>query len=350
MKAITVDELEAGMILARTVTNSDFVVILSENTALTDANISRLKSLEIPVVYIKDEFDLSQNFQQAASTIQKDAAFKHDFKKVAKIANKVFEELRAGNEIKAEVTRLAAHVLPMADNPASVNYLFALSHMSTTLALHSERVSIFSGIIAKWMKFNWEEIRIIVTAAFLHDVGKCEIPEELIGKTAEELSGDDLEIYKTHCQKGFDILKQGNFPEAVQTVALQHHERINGDGFPNGLRGEKIHPFAKIVAVADAYDNLTSEREGLIQKTPFDAINHFVSECYSAFDPEVCVPLVTRIKDNLVGSKIFLNDGRKGTIAFYPKDFSSLPIVVTEDGTEVDLNQRKYLSIAQYSG
>lgn len=349
MKAVSVENLEPGMILARTVTGDDFVIILSENTLLTEKNIEKLQNMSIAVVYIKDEFDLSKNFQQAAAVVKKDSAFTHDFDKVSKLANQVFDELKEGKNAKETAAKLAAKILPMADNHASINYLFNLGHMNTTLALHSERVAIFSGIIAKWMHYNWEEVRTIVTAAFLHDAGKCDFPFELIGKTADELEGDDLTLYRTHCAKGYNLLKKAGFEEPIPIIARSHHEHMNGEGFPKNLRGEKIHPFARVVAVADAYDNLTAEREGFVKKTPFDAVNFFIKEIYSVFDPAVCVPLLTRIKDSLIGSSVVLNDGTKGRVAFYPKDFSAMPVVVTEDGREINLNLRKNFSIAQYN-
>ena len=349
MKAVSIDQLEAGMVLARTVTNDQFVIVLSENTTLTDANIERLKKLDVPAVFIKDEFDLSKNFQQAAAVVKKDSAFTHDFEKVSKLANQVFNELTDGKAARETTAKLAAHILPMADNHASINYLFDLAHMNTTLALHSERVAIFSGIIAKWMHYKWEDIRTIVTAAFLHDVGKAEFSAEIITKRAEDMSADELETYKTHSQKGYNLLKKLQFEEPVPTVVRYHHEQMNGNGFPKGLKGEKIHPFSRVIAVADAYDNLTSEREGTVKKTPFDAIRHFTSEVYAIFDPAVCVPLFTRIKDSLIGSTVVLNSGQQGRVVFYPKDFSAMPIIVTDDGREINLNQQKNFSIVSYS-
>ena len=348
MKAIAVEELQPGMILARTVTNSDFVVVLSENTELSTAHITRLKFLDVPVVYIKDEFDLSKNYQQAAAVIKKDSAFAHDFENISKMAEEIFTAIEEGEDADRTTAKLAAHILPLADNSGSIDYLFNLGHMSSSVILHSERVSILAGVIAKWMRFNWEEIRLIVTAAFLHDVGKQKFPERLVGKNPDNLKGSDLQAYIEHCKNGYRILKTAKFAEPIPTVALQHHERMNGSGFPSALKGEAIHPFSRIVAVADAYDNLTSERPGTVKKTPFHAINYFVNEIYSNFDPVVCIPLLTRIKDSLIGSSIVLNDGRKGTVAYYPKDFSAMPIVVVEDGTEINLNLRKNISIAQY--
>lgn len=348
MKAVSLEKLKVGMVLARTVVDSNFVIVLSENTALTETGIKRLQTLDVPFIYIKDQFDLSKNFQQAESVDKKDAAFSHDFNTISKLAGQIFSELKVGKKADETVTKLAAQILPLAGNHASINYLFNLGHMNKTLELHSERVSIIAGTLAKWMKLDWEEIRTVVTAAFLHDVGKREMPEEILTKNPKDFSDEEKNIYRTHCQKGFEMLKDANFAEPIPTVALQHHETMNGEGFPNGLAGEKIHLFSRIVAVADAYEHWTSEREGDVKKTPFDAVNFFIREIYYSFDPGVCVPLLTRIKDSLIGSSVTLSDGRKGRVIFYPQDFSAMPIVVTEDGQEINLNLRKNLSITQY--
>ena len=348
MKAVSVERLEEGMILARTVTNEQMVIILSEGTKLDASNIARLKLLDIPAIYIKDDFDLSKNFQQASAVIKRDSAFTHDFENVSKLANEVFDSLTDGGEPKETTKKFAAQVLPMADNSGSIDYLFGLGHMNNSIALHSVRVSILSGIIAKWMHFSWEEIRTLVSAAVLHDAGKIKFPENIIGKLSEELEGEDLQTYIGHCKEGFDLLKRVKFDEPIPTVALSHHERMNGSGFPNALHGDKIHPFARIVAVADAYDNLITEREGSVKRTPFDAVNFFIQELYSNFDPVVCIPLLTRIKDSLIGSTVKLSDGRKGQVAFYPNDFSALPIISFEDGSEENLNHGA-LKIIQYN-
>ena len=348
MKAVSVERLEPGMTLARTVTNEDMVIVLSEGTVLTNAHITRLKSLDVPVVHIKDDFDLSQNYQQASAILKRNKAFSHEFDVVSKYADEVFESLKNGELPKEQTQKVAAHILPLADNSGTIDYLFSLSHKSTTLALHSERVAILSGIIAKWMHFNWEEIRTVVTAAFLHDVGKVKMPDRLLNRDPENLNEEDYKTYQQHCEDGADILKGSNLDEAVQKVALSHHEHMNGTGFPNGLTGDAIHPYARIVAVADTYDNLTSEKPGQVKQTPFYAVSYFVREIYSSLDPVVCVPLLTRIKDSLIGSHVTLSNGNKGIVAMYPNDFSALPIISLDNGGNINLNKSPDITVIQY--
>ena len=348
MKAVSVERLEPGMTLARTVTNEDMVIVLSEGTLLTSAHITRLKSLDVPVVHIKDDFDLSQNYQQASAVLKKNKAFSHEFDVVSKYADEVFESLKNGELPKEQTQKVTAHILPLADNSGTIDYLFSLSHKSTTLALHSERVAILSGIIAKWMHFNWAEIRTVVTAAFLHDVGKVKMPDRLLNRDPENLNEDDFKTYQQHCEDGADLLKGSALDETIQKVALSHHEHMNGTGFPNGLTGDAIHPYARIVAVADTYDNLTSEKPGQVKQTPFYAVSYFVREIYSSLDPVVCVPLLTRIKDSLIGSHVTLSDGNKGVVAMYPNDFSALPIISLEGGGDINLNKHPNITVIRY--
>ena len=253
-----------------------------------------------------------------------------------------------GGEIKSAVSVLVAKILPMADNPASINYLFELSNSTPELSYHGERVAIFAGIIAKWMNFEWEEIRTIVTAAFLHDAGKCKFPAQFLMKHPADLQGVELQLYKTHCQTGRDILQNLNFEEPIPTVAFQHHEYMNGTGFPLGIRGKNMHQFSKIIAVADAYDRLMAERPGFVKKTPFDALSLLAKEQYAHYDPFVCMPFITTLKDHLIGSHVTLSDGRAGKVIFYPKDFASLPVIELEDSTELNLNENRDLLIVHY--
>ena len=348
MKAVSVERLEVGMTLARTVTNEDMVIVLSEGTLLSNAHITRLKSLDIPVVYVKDEFDLSQNYQQASAVLKRNKAFNHEFDVVSKYADEVFDSLKKGEIPKEQTQKVAAHILPLADNSGTIDYLFSLGHKSTTLALHSERVAILSGIIAKWMHFGWEDIRTVVTAAFLHDVGKVKLPDRLIDRVPDNLEDEDLKTYQRHCEDGADMLKKAGMSEVVQKVALSHHEKMNGTGFPNGLTGEAIHPYARIVAVANVYDDLTAEREGSVKQTPFNAVAYFVREMYSSLDPVVCVPLLTRIKDSLIGSRVTLSNGTKGVVAMYPNDFSALPVISLDGGGDINLNEGMGISIIEY--
>ena len=150
MKVVEVDKLKPGMIVAQSVINADRVVILLTNTVLNNKHILILKNLQIPTVTVKDEFDLSTIYQMAMSLQNKTSSFVQEFEKLLKLSKKIFEEIKNEGEIKSAVSILAAKILPMADNPGSINYLFSMNNSNFELAYHSQRVAIFAGIMGKY--------------------------------------------------------------------------------------------------------------------------------------------------------------------------------------------------------
>ena len=137
--------------------------------------------------------------------------------------------------------------------------------------------------------------------------------------------------------------------EGVRLAALQHHERMDGSGFPFNIKGDDIHLYARIVAVADLYDNITVEREGYARRTPFDAVAEIARQMYTALDPEVCIPVLTNIKNAFLGSRVLLSNHREGTISAYPHGVVPLPIVSLGDDEVIDLNENKKVSIVEYN-
>ena len=348
MKVVEVDKLKPGMIVAQSVINSDFIVILLANTVLNNKHILILKNLQIPTVTVKDEFDLSKLYQQAMALQNKTSSFVQEFEKLLKLSKKIFEEIKNEGEIKSAVSVLAAKILPMADNPGSINYLFNMNNSNFELAYHSQRVAIFAGIIGKWMHLDWENIRLLVTAAFLHDIGKYRFPAQFLMKHPADLEGVEMQLYKTHSQSGRNLLQGFKFDEPIPSIVFQHHEYMNGTGFPMGIRGKDVHQFAKIIAVADAYDRLMAERPNFTKKTPFDALRLLAKEQYAHYDPFVCMPFITQLKDHLIGSQVKLKDGRNGKVVFFPKDYASLPVIQLEEESELDLNKDSENLIVEY--
>ena len=352
MRAVSVEDLKPGMILARTLVNDDMVVILSENTLLTKAHITRLTFLNIPVVYVKDEYELSKNYQTVAAIFNRGNAFVKDYKNVVTTARQIIDEVRETGKVPVSETDgvVTKQIAPLSRSSGVIDYLFELNHLAADVYNHSLRVSILAGVIAKWMRFDGEEARDLMLAGFLHDIGKTKFDQRLLDKNIENLSGEDYEHYIQHTVDGQHILQtQDDISEGVKLAAMQHHERMDGSGFPFGSMGKDIHEYARIIAVADIYDNITTEREGYVKRTPFSAIEYLTKEMYTTLDPAVCVPVLTRIKDAFLGSRVVLSDGSKGKIAAFPNDFQAKPIIEIAKDNVVNLNDRPDLKITEYN-
>ena len=124
---------------------------------------------------------------------------------------------------------------------------------------HEAKVAIISCKIAEEMALPKEQIEAIRVAAALHDIGKISVPSEILTKPGH-LSDLEMEIIKTHCRVAYDILKTIKFPYPVAEIILQHHEMMDGSGYPQGLKGDKILMEARIIGTADVIDAMASHR------------------------------------------------------------------------------------------
>ncbi len=153
---------------------------------------------------------------------------------------------------------------------------------------HTKRVTLYSRFLAQQAGLSAQDIDLITTASPLHDIGKLGIPDEILFKPGQ-LTAQERQIMEHHTRIGYTMLShsQRSILKAGAIIALQHHEKWDGSGYPQGLRGEEIHIFGRIVAVADVFDALYSER---VYKKPWkieEIIELFTKERGRHFDPQI---------------------------------------------------------------
>lgn len=352
MKKVTINELQPGMKLARTIINENMIVVLAENTQLTAAHIHRLEALGVREVQIKDDYDLSpQNFLVQAM-ISRSHAFVAEYYDVLATAEKIFKTTARTKELPIDPIKnlIADSISPMIKESGIIDYIYELKHINNSVYNHSLRVSILSGVLAKWMNFSKAETQDVILAGLLHDIGKTQMDEALAEKNIEELTENEYEIYIQHTLTGYEMLKDKNdIADGIKRAALQHHEKNNGSGFPFNSSADDIHLYAKIISVTDLYDNITTEREGFLKQTPFSAIAQIAKEMFTTLDPKICVPFIINVQQSFIGSQVLLSDKQKGKIIQYTKDFYALPVICTESKEIIDLNTRPELSIIEYN-
>ncbi len=151
---------------------------------------------------------------------------------------------------------------------------------------HSQKVSEYSVRIAEELKFSERDIETIKYAALLHDIGKIAIPDDIIKKPSR-LTAAEFEIVKNHPAIGAKIIKEMESLAPMVPIILHHHERFDGSGYPNGLKGEQIPIGARIVHVADAYDTMVSARAYRDMLPPQLAISELRKNAGSQFDPTI---------------------------------------------------------------
>jgi len=161
---------------------------------------------------------------------------------------------------------------------------------------HVKRVAEYSALLGILHGLESDDITMLRLGSPMHDIGKVAIPDHILLKPGK-LEPDEYEIMKLHAQKGYDILKTANKPilSAAATIALQHHERWDGKGYPQGLAGEDIHIFGRITAIADVFDALSTQRVYKPAWSMDQILTHMNNEKGSQFDPD----LITLFLDNI---------------------------------------------------
>ncbi|SHJ94247.1 HD domain-containing phosphohydrolase [Tepidibacter formicigenes] len=167
---------------------------------------------------------------------------------------------------------------------------------------HSHRVANYSKKIAK--KLNLKNIREIEVAALIHDIGKLGIPESILNKP-ERLTDDEFDIIKTHPEKGYKILEKISYMDNIKHIVRFHHERIDGKGYPLGFKGNDIPLESKIIAVADAFDAMTSDRCYRSKFNIDQAVDILNENKGSQFDPTIVDCFIEVLNEDMEFKKSF---------------------------------------------
>lgn len=151
---------------------------------------------------------------------------------------------------------------------------------------HRENVAQYAKAIAKALNYSEEDLNNLYTAAILHDIGKIGVPDSILLKR-NSLTEEEWTIVKTHPRCGYSLLKAVKSLETIVDTVHSHHERYDGHGYPRGLQGEQIPRFARILAVADSYDAMTSSRPYSQRMDPRQALAELRRCSGTQFDPEI---------------------------------------------------------------
>jgi len=172
------------------------------------------------------------------------------------------------NNIKSNLLQIDSSIIKQS-NEIARNIIFdsknskwwmsvnSLSNYSDWIYAHSIDVALISLIIANQLNYNEKEQKDICIGALFHDIGKLLIPKIILEKS-EPLTNYEMMIIKQHCELGYGIIKDFDLPECCSKIILEHHERLDGSGYPYQLTGEQLSDYSKIVMVADTFDAITS--------------------------------------------------------------------------------------------
>lgn len=211
---------------------------------------------------------------------------------------------------------------------------------------HSVNVGVLTGLIASWLGFSRQEVRLAVAAGLLHDVGKFYVPLAVLHKPGP-LTDEEFCLIKQHPYFSFRILQKNLWcPRVMLQAVLQHHERYDGHGYPGMLPAAAINKYARVISAADAYDAMVSQRVYKPRVTPYRAAAELLACGGGQFDPTVAGVFVAKLRTFFCGDVVELSDGRQGKIVHVPLQAPDRPVVATSAGV-VDLARERDVSITE---
>lgn len=352
MEKLRIYQLREGMVLAEPVIVND-QVLLNEGTVLTSNLIRRLKE--------KGVFEVAVNEETTVAIDPNDVLVGRIMSHVQRFLNTYYpvevlrlpaERLKVLRERHKKVSLMLQKIIQEED----VHRFFLDLRTTDDFTLeHSANVCVYSLIIGVTMELKDEELYHLGVGAILHDIGKRALPLEIRQKEGE-LTAEEREKMKEHTKEGYMILRREGIAVEAARVALHHHERWDGSGYPLGLKGEKIDLFSRIVAVADVYDALTGNRPYRKSYLPHEAVEYLYGAGNLHFDAKVVQAFLQSISPYPLGSVVQLSTGEIGVVVNVEKTFAPRPIVKIcydkdnkklEFPRQVDLSKEKTLFITK---
>ncbi len=369
-KRILTARVMENMVVAEDVYTSDEQLLIPEGTVLTGEIIDALKERSIfairvkvgedgktpimgdaepgeaaevpPVEGIPDVSDLGRDMLAAEPDEEKDyyqavretkefQEFQEAFIQTVDNLKDVFNRVVMQNEKidSEEILKEVENVVSKSRNSLHVlDMLQCMKGYDDVTYVHSMNVSLLSHLIGKLVipDISQEDLQILTLAGLLHDVGKLMVPDDVLLKP-DRLTISEYNLVKTHVLHGNNILKNSNLDSRIAEVAMRHHERCDGSGYPGKYKKDQISSFARIVAIADTYDAMTSDRPFRKAICPFEVIHMFEREGRLQYDVEYLLPFLATAVQAYLNTQVHLTTGEVGRVVMINKDDYSKPVV-----------------------
>jgi HD-GYP domain-containing protein (c-di-GMP phosphodiesterase class II) len=214
------------------------------------------------------------------------------------------------------------------------------------LMRHCVNVALLSSMLGTWLNFSKTDLTLLTYAAFLHDVGKTKVNPNILNKSSK-LTKSEFEEAKKHSIYSYELVK--NIPyldNSVSLGVLMHHERLDGSGYPLGLKEDKISTFAKIIGITDIFDAMTSDRIYSKRQNPFKVLEIMQHDCMGLLDYNYLSIFIKQMANYYTGEMVKLSDGSVGKIVKIDLNNISKPLI-SVDSNFIDLNKEKDLFIIE---
>lgn len=353
---VKIQELQEGCILTADVFSLTNRPIIPNKTILTKELIEYLQAFLIKDVHVQKTlvnglpFIPKEIIEEETDNMElvqeKEVVLSDLFLEASREYKKEFSTWQSG--LPLDITKVRAILLPLIEkSEGNESQIFTLHHLSTEkeyLYQHSVAVGLLSAFIGKKLNYSKGDILQLALAGCLADCGMAKIPAALLQKTSA-LTSAEFEEIKNHPTYSYRMIQNNSLlRDAAKVGIFQHHERLDGSGYPLGEKADKIHSFAKIIAVADTFHAMTSARSYRKKQSPFKVLEMILQDSFGKFDIPAIKALQSGIMNFSIGSKVKLSDGQVAEILFIEDKAPTRPLVKVVD-TEAIIHLEKNRNI-----
>jgi len=348
IKKVSFNQLDEGMVVAKNL-DQNGIILLKKDNIITSQMIKKMQNLYF--IGSVEVYSKSTEKKKTKAEFEKEAQHKRieeEFKEISFKLQKTFRQLATEDGIAMNEIREFSRKIQNELNPSSmvIKNIVLYGSGIDTIYRHGVNVAALSALLGSWIGLEKSQLNLLVYSALLHDFGKTKIDRDILKKEVP-LSKNEFNLIKTHANMGYQIIKQISFlDKAVSYGVLMHHERIDGSGYPLGLKGEAIHQFAKIIAIADVFDAINSDRGYKKKKLPFEALQLVKNESLCKLDYEYAKVFLEHIVGYYTGEEVLLNTNQKCKIIQMNINNLEKPLVIIDEEF-IDLEKTKDLYIKE---
>jgi len=361
-RQVDVRHLVDDMVLAETIYDVDGKILFNQGLKLNQKRIERIKLLDINIVLIderieelpvKTEVKESVGLFEEKAALRKAVILNETRQEASTIVKEMLDAVLDGNSLKADkIKKIVERIIDVVliDDRVVLN-LSNLSAIDDYLLSHSVNVCVLSLVTGVYLGLNQSKLMQLGTGALIHDIGKMLIPSDIYNKPGK-LTDEEFREIQNHTLYGHKILKETlKFEAETANIALSHHERIDGKGYPRQLTKNDIPIFAKIVAIADVFDAITSDRIYCDRIDYYKGVEYVIEQADSQFDGEIVKKFITMIGYYPIGLFVKLNTGDIGQIMTKNKLCPIVRVTISSNGErlknyyEIDLYKNPTISV-----
>jgi len=356
MRLIPIESVKPNTVLGKTLYDIKGRVLLKSGVVLRERTIEKIKEINILSIYIIDEYSdeeiediIKPEIRQKAISTIKEAFSNIESFSAAKGGKVEFSAKDQG--YFNNIDKMAENIMDdLLNNKDVLLSLVDIRSMNNYMYSHSVNVAVISLIIGIALKLDRRKLSSLCMGALIHDVGKTLVPKEIITKNVE-LTPEETEISNQHTRLGYKYLADAyNLNSVSKLIVLQHHERPDGKGYPDGLSNDKIADLSKIVSIADAYDKLSTDRPNHRAKFPSDVLEYLMANAGKMFDYDIVNIFCRIVIPFPKGTLVKLSTGEIARVEETITSFPLRPIVkilqsYDESRITIEINLIKEISI-----